>query len=280
MKQLFLTICWLELIRAKTRSLLLLVIIIACSFSLSTCGHVDADIHISSETTQSAPFAGSPSKPAKNLSKGDSNLMTAFPPLVITCGAFVLGFIVLMTIPFRGKQEWEDGQFQMIAMGDFSFYRVEFTRFLSYLLLAILFIVTVLLCSSIFCWKNEIFSSETIISLQWLVIHRFVSFMPLMLAFGVLVSAINTAYYQDGNGKILTLVKYISCFSFFVLAMKIGCWFEDMPYRLFPVLEVPINVLEVHQTTLTFGWEFMFLSLAVAALFVFWSGRVLEEVEA
>jgi hypothetical protein len=202
------------------------------------------------------------------------------PAVVITIIAFVAGFLVLMTIPFRGKQEWEDGQFQMIAMGQHSFYKVEFTRFLSYLSLAVLYLVVVLLCASVYSLKNGIFNIQSVFNMQWIAMHGFISLMPLMLAFGVFVSAINTAYYRDGNSKLLTLVKYVSCFSFFVLTVKTAHWFDDPSHNLLPNFHVPVEFPGVTQLTVTLNWEFLILSLATAALLIFWSGRVLEEVEA
>ncbi len=280
MKQLFLTISWLEFVRNKTRCWFFLIILVAFSFLLSTCGHSNSETNISAEITQSSPLLPSPEKNDSAEFNLGGNNFSSFSPFVITGVALFLGFIVLMTIPFRSKQEWEDGQFQMIAMGDHSFYKVESTRFLSYLLLATLFFITVLLCFGIFCWKNEILSLDTIIRLQWLALLRFISFIPLMLAFGVLVAAINTAYYRDGGGRILTLIKYISCFSFFVLAMQAGCWFMDPSHSLIPVMQTTIKLFGFYPKALTFSWDFLVLSVMVAVLFLYWSGRILEEVEA
>lgn len=280
MKQLFLTIGWLEFVRNKTRSWLLLIIIVAFSFLLSTCGQSGAQIHISTETTQSSQSLVMPDNSAELQADPRTSLFASMPVVIITSIAFIFGFLVLMTIPFRGKQEWEDGQFQMIAMGDHSFYKVEFTRFLSYLSLAVLFLVTVLFCASVYSWKHDIFTLQSTLNMQLIVAHGFISLMPLMLAFGVFVSAINTAYYRDGNSRLLTIVKYISCSSFFVLTIKTACWFSDAPHNILPSLQLPVEFPGAVQFTATLNWEFLILSLLTAALFIFWSGRVLEEVEA
>lgn len=276
MKNLFLMISWLELVRNRTRSWLLLIIIIAFSFALSTCGRTEGHFDM-----QSGSGEFSQSVPDSNPGSGtEYSLPAAFPPFAITGITFILGFLVLMTIPFRGKQEWEDGQFQMIAMGDHSFYKVELTRFLSYLSLAALFFVAVLLCSGVFCWKYELFPLASILKLQWVAVYKCASFLPLMLAFGILVSAINTAYYRDGNYKLLTLVKYVSCLSFFVLAIKTGEWFEDASHNLLPAMQVFIDIPGGNHITIALNWEFPVLSILTAVLLIYWAGRILEEVEA
>lgn len=280
MKQLFITISWLEFIRSKTRSLLLLIIILAFSFSLSTCDGSGVSIRMSSQTTHPTP--GSSLIVPDNSMRFElhKSIFAAIPAVIITAIAITLGLIVLMTIPFRGREEWENGQFQMIAMGDYSFYIVEFARFLSYLLLATLFFLIIQVCFSAYSWNYDIFTTVSIINIQWIFAYRFASFIPLMLAFGVLVSAINTAYYRDGTGKILVLVKYLSCFSFFVLVMKTALWFEDPAHNLLPAMQAPVEIPGVRQIIFNLNWEFLLLSLATTALFIFWSGRILEEVEA
>ena len=278
MKNLFLTISWLELVRNKTRNWLLFIIVVAFSFSLSTCGHPDNFVFSQHESTSITQPLQDQQVPAD--SDNGFKLEEFFPPFAITMITMFLGFLVLMTVPFRGRQEWEDGQFQMIAMGDHSFYKVELTRFLSYLCLAALFFVTILICSGIFSWRHNLFPVATILKLQGMFMYRFMALVPLMLAFGVLVSAINTAYCRDGNSKLLTLVKYVSCFSFFVLMFKTANWFENPAHLLLPALHIPVEVPGGFSTTLALNFDYPILALSAAALFIFWAGRILEEVEA
>ena len=279
MKQLFLTVAWLEFTRTSVRSWLLLIIVLGYGFFLSSYDLPMASVDIEISTVQSSELIESLDQ-EKDLKNNKHHILKQTIKPVVTAAALTLGFIVLMTIPFRGKQEWEDGQFQMIAMGDYSFYQVELVRFLGYLFLSTLFTLAVLFSAGIYLWVHEVATLASIANIQILATYIFIVLVPVLLAFGIFVSAINTAYYREGQGKLLTLIKYVSCLSFFHLTLKAIRSLNEAEGNIIPALRLPISVPGVFDTHVQVSWVAIILSVAVSAGLLYWAGRILEEVEA
>ena len=280
MKQLIFTIIWLEFTRTKARNWLLLILILVSGFMLLSYGHSVAGIQKhSNEDTSNIEFI-SPERLAVHQGINDNFVpLSSIPTALVTATASFIGFIILLTIPFRSRQEWEDGQFQMISMGRFNFYQVEVARFLSYLFLAALFYSVLLLSSSLYAWLSGVVTPQGIKTMNLFIGYLFLSLVPLMLSFGVFVSAINTAYYRDGGSKLLTLAKYISCFCFFVLVIKAFNGIEGMNTQLFPTLDLQFSIKPLFEHTAKLNFEFLLLSLSGAAGLLFMSARIMEEVE-
>ena len=87
------------------------------------------------------------------------------------------------------------------------------------------------------------------------------------------------AYYRDGDNKLITVIKYLGSYGFAMILMKISYWFTDPEKGFF---DANFLVFEVNEKRLDVGihWEFPVLTIAVAALLLLWSGRILDEVEA
>ncbi|SMF22864.1 hypothetical protein SAMN02745866_01453 [Alteromonadaceae bacterium Bs31] len=280
MKQLIFTVGWLEFTRTKTRNWLLLLLILGSAFLLLSYGDSVAGFQKHHQDDRSDFELISPERLAdkRGISNEFVNL-ASIPTAAVTAAVGFFGFIVLLTIPFRSRQEWEDGQFQMISMGRFNFYQVESARFLSYLSLAVLYYFALLGTSSLYAWLSGVSSMQGIKTMNLLISYFFLALVPLMLSFGIFVSAINTAYYRDGGGKLLTLVKYVSCFCFFVLVLKVFRGVVDRETILFPTLDLHIEIENFFEHTARLNFEFLLISLSSAAALLFWSARIMEEVE-
>lgn len=280
MKNLITTIAWLEYARVKSRVWLLLSLLVAFSFALSTCGRANMHVDVGQETAP--PIVQQDQQDRNAHSQGPSfhELKQSGPFAFFTFITMILGAIVLLTVPFRGRQEWESGMFQMVVMGDYRMHEVEVARVTSYLMLAAAFFLLVILCSSAYVWKYDLLPGDFILKIYFINAYLFVALIPVMLAFGVMVSAVNTAYYQHGSGRTLSFVKYLSCGVFFICLMKSFHWFLKSEFNLLPAMPMQFDIPGGALVPLTLKWEFPLLTLLLAAFFVFWSGRILEEVEA
>ena len=114
----------------------------------------------------------------------------------------------------------------MIAMGDFSFYKIQVARFAVYFFIAAVFFALVIISFNVYGWEHALMLGETSVVVNLAFAYRFISLVPLFLGLSLLLSAVDTAYYRDSNSRILTLAKYLGCLSFFVLILKASYWLE------------------------------------------------------
>ena len=271
MKKLISTIYWLELQRIKNRIWILAVIVFGFAMFSGSCDQSNFQFEMNST---SSPSDNDPIGPVFYES-----LFTILPTVLMTFAALIIGYVVILTIPFRDKEEWENGQFQMQVMGQFSQYQIQAARFLVYLLIATGFFILICINSTLLAWKSDSLDNETIISFQTLVSYWCLALVPLLIAFGCFVSSITMAYYRDGDNKFITLIKYLGSYGFAMILLKVSAWFTDPEKGFF---DPNFLVFEVNSRRLDVGihWEFPILTILVATVLLFWSGRILDEVEA
>lgn len=264
MSKLFLTLGWLEMRRLKSRLWILATIIFGFAMITGSCDSNNLHYSISS-TDPGLSFY--------------ETLFSVLPTVFVTFCALLFGALVIFTIPYRDKNEWESGQFQMLVMGDFNQYIIQLHRYLVYLGVACVFFLLISINSTLLAWKNESLPNSTILNFQLLLTYWFLTLVPLFIAFGCFISAVTTAYYRDGNNNIITLIKYLGSYGFILLVARISFWYSDPQNGFFGTIFLPFEV-QLQKVAVGLHWEFPIFSLIVAASLLFWSGRVLEEVEA
>ncbi|MBQ49606.1 MAG: hypothetical protein CMP10_19660 [Zetaproteobacteria bacterium] len=290
MKKLILTIQWLEWIRIKNRIWMLIFILLGFSMFAGSCEQQNVNFNFSysssESTNQPQPSASSPGiiatqpntlsdKPQENIY---SQLMSLLPLVFWTFAALFLGILVLATMPFRGREEWENGQFQLIFMGKYNQIQIQGARFIAYFAITIAFFMAVSINANFLALQKEWLTRETIINFQVLLTYWFFIAVPLMISYGGLISAINIAYYRDGDHKILTLLKYLGSMGLISLLIKAIQFLTNKEMSLFQptVLNFEVNAQAI---PIMIYWELLFIAATICAAFIYWSGKILEEVE-
>ena len=281
MKNLFMTITWLELNRLKNRTFLLAAIVVVCCLALNSCGNFAAVLDIAS--SQNSEFS-STAKFAADLStssgtSGEHNDFQSAPASIILLSFSMVGLVVVLTMPFRSKDEWENGLHQLSFLGDHSSRKIELIRFLSYCSIATVFYGLMHLCFALYIWKFDLFNTASFLSFELMVWHNLIQILPLLLAFGALVSSITTAYFQNGMGKLLNLMKYISCACFISLYTRLIDWSHDSEALAIPHTIYHYDIQGFKSLTVTLNWEFLIVSIAATIALLFWSAAIIENTE-
>ena len=257
MKALFFTISWLESRRIRRRFILMLVIAMLSSIITKNISFVDIDFS----------FEG-------QMESGFIQLMPLMPVFAIAVLSQFFLLTILFSCSFRRRDEWDCGQYQVVAMGDHSLMMVEIGRFLFYFLLSM--ILFLLVWAPIFFYLNKI---EYFNEYEWKPISTVLSYwffvsVPLLISFSLMVGAANLSYFQNGGGKLLTLIVYLGIAAFLLLVNRFFYWIGSTDGWFLPqkIVEVGSIVFRLDSLRLSLSWIF-------TVFFLLWAGKILEEVE-
>lgn len=259
MPKLFLVIGWMEAHRLKAR-LWLLVALAALPLFIVT----NLDSYTFNDQTMADQM---------------QSILAALPSAVSPLFSLLAGLTIILTMPLRGRVEWESGQFQTMAMGQHSHYRLETCRFGWYLCLLIGFVAAVLLPWSISMNVSHGINMSELAKLSGIVGFGLLSAIPPLLGLGIALSAIATAYYHRGRGRLLSLTTYLGSFCAILLYGRLISQGVGEQGILFQALPIPFLIND-QMFDVALHFELPLFGITTAAFLVFIAGRILEEVEA
>ena len=262
---------------------MLIAVMIGCCLFLSTCGNLNSVLEnasiINPEVKSEINIAREALK-KETFHSGDQVGLESAPAIIVLYVFTIIGFFVLVTFPYRNKDEWENGLYQLIALGNHNFYLIETLRFASYLLLGGLFFFSVQLCFALYMYQYQLFTVSSFLSFELMLWYNVLLVVPVTLAFGILVSSVTTGYYISGKSKSLNLVKYIGVICFIALYIKLTTWINQQPSLVIPNSHLTIDIYGFSPLIYLLRWELLIFNAFIAAMFVGWSGKILENTEA
>jgi len=202
-------------------------------------------------------------------------LSTLIPGLM----AASLVLLVSMLAPFRGSNEWQNGQFQMFKMSSWSLYHIQLGRFLTLCLFGLISLSAIAMIMVIALGSHP----NTKIpglgrDILWISFFLALSLYPLFTAIGMLIDSIRTAYYLKGLHFIVSLIQFAGWASLILLSFKLR---NALSFEIFPPIELTLSNLIPgnDEQMIQLKWEPMLISIVLAVVFVIVSSRVLEEAE-
>ena len=274
--RLFLTLTFLELKRLQV-VLGILLFILLCFGSGLSCDLNDSRMGSEINLTFSQNGDRMDLGALPNIQK----FMTLAPSFGLMVFSLLVGFVVLFTVPFRGRNEWESGNFHLFYMSDHSFYKIEVLRYLIQCLIFLVFFAIVQGAGAYAMSEKGVLDSQTIWDGILVNSYWFMTLCPLIFAFGGWVSAINTAYYRDGSGIPLNFAKILGIMGFlFVIIPQLGEWFhQPESEHLLPVFDINFLAQNVAELNFKLSLDWIVAIGVLITMFMVWSGRIYEEVE-
>lgn len=194
--------------------------------------------------------------------------------------ASLAALVVLITGAFRSREEWEDGRFQLLSMGDPGFYRIQLVRFAIPMSILVLFAVGLNLISGAGYQQEHPAGMDLFMKVMLVFWYWFVTLVPFLLAFALLLSSVNTAYFRDGDVRLLHMVKSLGalvCLAVMVQGIL------SLPGRLSPDFpgrwQVPFGESAQGPVVVELLGLSPLLTLTAAVAMIVLSARILEETE-
>ena len=275
MTRLFWTISWLERQRIRGRLIAMMIVALLLLLSLGQCNDT-RNIDLNYQSYKSTGVLSL---------EIFTNLLELLPLASSYATALIFGLLLIVSIPLKGRSDWENGQFQMMTMGRFNHFMVESTRFLFYAIISVLFLAVLVTITTFFAYQGNEFSKSNILSLQLAVGFWFTTLVPFLLSLGLWGSAIAMAYYRDRQGRALTLGMYFGILCFLHVVLKLGHWIHSQESLLLPKFSIQLVLPPEWMTNpmldqIKLSPELPLLGLVLSFGLLWWTGRILDEVEA
>ncbi len=190
-----------------------------------------------------------------------------------------IGYIMMTVIPFRSDREWQQGQFQMMRMSQWTTFQIQGVRLLLYFGISWLFFTLLSILAVIGIQVENIDYPGHGGDLFWGTQVLIMTICPIVLSISQVIDALHTAYFQRGNKLPITVLQFLGWISLASIATRAllfveGLIFPPITLESFGVLHAAFEIpIDLHL-------EWIAVSILFSGLMTLASGQVLKEVEA
>ena len=274
----------IEFRRLKTKLWLLFVLVIGFSATIGCqkrlnlqdleLGNMDVRIE-----THSNGITSTPSVP--NFGGVDFNdFFTVAPFLGAAATCLGLGFLVLLTMPFRGGEERQLGCLQLLWLSNPSFPKIEAIRYGIYFAIGVTYYIVVGVITWIYGVSQDILSSVTLLQGAIVIGYWFFSLLALAIALGGLITGLNNAYANLTNKWPIQLLINLGILGIALQVKALASFTLDTTQpSMLPLLTVPIGDPLVYEIRCPLPLDFWLVTGVAVLLLVAWTGRIYDEME-
>ena len=282
MKSVILAIGKVEIYRLKTRLWLLFVLLLGFSatigcqegvdFSKLDFSKVDVDIstHSSGANTTQEDLIG------LNYQK----LFAVAPLIGAAATCLGLGFLVLLTMPFRSGEDRRLGCLQLMWLSNPSFPRIEAIRYGVYFIIGSLFFITVLTIGIIYGNSKNLIPMATAVEGSLVLAFWFFSALALAIAFGGFITSLNNTYANALPGWPIKLLINLGILGALLNILdSIAHTLSMSSWSILPIFELPVGDPLTYELKCPLPLDWWLITLCLTALLVAWTGRIYDEME-
>tara|TARA_B100001094_G_C18146255_1_gene780889 strand:+ start:389 stop:1246 length:858 start_codon:yes stop_codon:yes gene_type:complete len=284
MKPLIFVIAKIELMRLKTKIWLLFALLLGFSATIGCQEGIDyknidfTNVDINFQTSSSPSSSSSSPKEMLDL---DYQKLFAAAPLVGAAGTcIILGFLVLLTMPFRGSEDRRLGCLQLLWLSSPSFPRIEAIRYLLYFFIGATFFTIVTTIGGVYGSANNLIDAGTAIQGIIVLAFWFFSALALSIALGGFITSLSSAYLNCKPTWPINLLSYLGIIgSISIFIDLISSILSNHEIKLLPVIQVAIGHSDGYQVNCPLPLDWLGITLSVSTLLVVWTGRIYTEME-